>query len=262
MIIIEAKNIVKQFEQKDSNFMNRSYLTAVNNVSLAIEENTTIGIVGESGSGKSTFGEILGDLQIPNSGHIFYEGKDIRSLTKEEYLDFRRNVQFIFQNPQGSMNPYYKIVDVLLEPMKTLLPDFNRTKALQEINKMMVDVGLDESYLSKYASQLSGGQCQRVAIARALLLKPKVIVCDEAVSALDVSVQAQILNLLKELKKTYQTSLLFISHDIAVVKYISDKVMVLYRGDMVEYGSVNEVINHPQHDYTKKLLHYVSLKGA
>lgn len=126
----------------------------------------------------------------------------------------------------------------------------------------MVDVGLDESYLNKYASQLSGGQCQRVAIARALLLKPKVIVCDEAVSALDVSVQAQILNLLKELKKTYQTSLLFISHDIAVVKYISDKVMVLYRGDMVEYGSVNEVINHPQHDYTKKLLHYVSLKGA
>lgn len=123
MIIIEAKNIVKQFEQKDSNFMNRSYLTAVNNVSLAIEENTTIGIVGESGSEKSTFGEILGDLQTPNSGHIFYEGKDIRSLTKEEYLDFRRNVQFIFQNPQGSMNPYYKIVDVLLEPMKTLLPD-------------------------------------------------------------------------------------------------------------------------------------------
>lgn len=262
MIIIEAKNIVKQFEQKDSNFMNRSYLTAVNNVSLAIEENTTIGIVGESGSGKSTFGEILGDLQTPNSGHIFYEGKDIRSLTKEEYLDFRRNVQFTFQNPQGSMNPYYKIVDVLLEPMKTLLPDYNRTKALHEIKKMMVDVGLDESYLNKYASQLSGGQCQRVAIARALLLKPKVIVCDEAVSALDVSVQAQILNLLKELKKTYQTSLLFISHDIAVIKYISDKVMVLYRGDMVEYRSVNEVINHPQHDYTKKLLHYVSLKGA
>ncbi|UUX33605.1 ABC transporter ATP-binding protein [Fundicoccus culcitae] len=261
-MLLQAENIVKTFPKKNSGLFKKESLIAVNHVSLEIKADTTIGLVGESGSGKSTLGEVLGDLQKPSSGVIYYKGRDIRQLKGADYQAFRRNVQFIFQNPQGSMNPYYKIKQVLLEPLKALSEHYDEAEALVKVEQMMEDVGLDASYLDRYPSELSGGQSQRVAIGRALLLNPEIIICDECVSALDVSVQAQILNLLKRMQKLYHTSYLFISHDIATVKYMSDEVIVMFRGDVVEHGTTAEVLDDPKNDYTKKLLKYVRLKNG
>lgn len=261
-MLLKGENLVKEFPKKSSGPLQREVLTAVNRVTLEIKPQKTIGVVGESGSGKSTLGELLGDLQKPTSGIVTYKGQNIAQMSREEYQVYRRNVQFIFQSPQGSMNPHYRIRRVLLEPMKAIADNYDEKQALKKIEQMIIDIGLDLSYLDRYPSELSGGQAQRVAIGRALLLNPEIIICDEAVSALDVSVQAQILNLLKELQKQYKTSYLFISHDIATVKYMSDEVVVMFRGDLVEQGEVLDVLNNPQHDYTKKLLKYSKIMGG
>lgn len=261
-MLLEGIELKKIYKKKSEKLFQRNLLTAVNNVSLSIPENSSIGVVGESGSGKSTLGELLGNLQKPEGGVVRYKGKDISSMSPSEYMEYRRNVQFIFQNPQGSMNPHYRIRDIMLEPMRTLLPNYDETSALKDVKAMMASIGLSEEYLDRYPNELSGGQCQRVAIGRALLLKPELIICDECVSALDVSVQAQILNLMKSLKREYGTSYLFISHDIAAVKYMSDEILVMYKGRAVEYGSAAEIIYNPQHNYTKRLIKYNLLKGA
>ncbi|WP_067725823.1 ABC transporter ATP-binding protein [Oceanobacillus damuensis] len=253
--ILEAKQIIKEFKVKKERLLDKkSYFRAVNDISLRIRKGQTIGIVGESGSGKSTVSEIIGDLQKPTSGTINYEGKDIRKLSQAEYRDFRKNVQFIFQSPKDSLHPFYTIKENLLEPLKIYAEEFNQKQAMIEIENMIKKVNLDVSILKKHASEISGGQAQRVAIARALLLKPKVIICDECVSALDVSVQAQILDLLLDLQEEFATSYLFISHDISAVNYVSDYVVVMKNGEVLEEGVTDQVLFQPQSDYTKTLI--------
>ncbi|WP_019131949.1 ABC transporter ATP-binding protein [Peptoniphilus obesi] len=260
--MLSVKNIIKKYKSQNFSILNKKYFTAVDNVSLEVPENTIVGIVGQSGSGKTTLAEIIGGLQNPTSGEIFYNDIEIKKLNKEQYKEYRKNVQFIFQSPVESMNPYYKVSKILEEPMKCVLEDYNQKESIEKIEKMIEYIGLDKSYLYKYPKELSGGEAQRIAIARALLLNPKYIICDECVSALDVSVQAQILNLLKNLQKEFSISYLFISHDLATVKYMSDKVIVMKEGKIVEKGNTEEVFLDPQSDYTKMILKYSRLKEA
>lgn len=229
-------------------------VTAVDDISLSIRAGETLGIVGESGSGKSTIGEILGGLQKATQGSVYFEGIDILDADKAQRKHYRRNVQFIFQDPKGSMNPHFTIEKVIGEPLVTLDVCKDKAKIKQEVARMIELVGLEADTIEKYPSELSGGQCQRVAIARALAVNPKVIICDEPVSALDVSVQAQILNLLKDLQKEFGIAYLFISHDIGVVNYMADRIIVMNRGSIVETGDAERIFKHPVEDYTKKLV--------
>lgn len=255
MPILEGRRIVKDFPGKRSRLFERNRtFRALDDVSLFLEEGTTLGIVGESGSGKSTLGEILGDLQRPSSGIVLYEGRDIRSLDRDDWKFFRKNVQFIFQNPKESMNPFFTIRKVLFEPMSVMLGLRDEEEMTERSLHMLERVGLSSEVLSKYPSELSGGQCQRIAIARALLLSPRVVICDEAVASLDVSVEAQILNLLKKIQMEDGTSYIFISHDIGVIRYMSDSVMVLLKGHVVESGPVDKVIFDPREEYTRRLV--------
>jgi len=254
--VITLKNIRKEFAVKKHFFTGKvqEKLAAVKNVSFEIDEGKTLGIVGESGSGKSTTGEIAGGLQKPTYGSVFYYGKNIAEMSAEEYMEYRKNVQFIFQDPKGSMDPNYKIGEIISMPILTLKIAKDKSAVDKLVNDMLEKVGLDKSVKNKYPSEISGGQCQRAAIARALVVNPKVIICDEPVSALDVSIQAQILNLLKELQKEFKISYIFISHDIGVVNYMSDTIMVMSKGNMVETGEAKQVLIHPKEEYTKKLI--------
>jgi ABC-type oligopeptide transport system ATPase subunit len=254
-VVLEAKAIVKEFKlKKEKLFDKKRVFRAVDDISIQLKQGETVGIVGESGSGKSTLSEIIGDLQTPTTGRVLYEGNDVRSFSKEQYKSFRRDVQFIFQSPKDSLHPFYTIKENLLEPLRVNNPKFKQKDAVKEIEAMIKKVKLEPEILSKYASEISGGQAQRVAIARALLLKPKVIICDECVSALDVSVQAQILDLLVELQREFGTSYLFISHDISAVNYVSDYLIVMQNGKVVEEGEAETVLFHPEKDYTKTLI--------
>jgi len=254
--VISLKNIRKEYVVKKHFFTGKvkEKVVAVKNVDFETEEGKTLGIVGESGSGKSTTGEIAGGLQEPIYGSVFYYGKNIAKMSDEEYMEFRRNVQFIFQDPKGSMDPNYKIGEILSQPILTLKIAKDKNEVNKLIDDMLEKVGLDTSVKNKYPGEISGGQCQRAAIARALVVKPKVIICDEPVSALDVSIQAQILNLLKELQKELNITYIFISHDIGVVNYMSDTIMVMSKGSVVEIGVAKQVLIHPKEEYTKKLI--------
>lgn len=254
--VIEIKNIRKEYIVK-KHFLTGKPLekvAAVKNSSFKVEEGKTVGIVGESGSGKSTTGEIAGGLQKPSFGGVFYYGKNVCEMAEWEYEDYRRNVQFIFQDPKGSMDPNYTVGDNISFPLLTLKIVENKKDALKKVEEILDKVGLDKGVKNKYPWEISGGQCQRAAIARALVVNPKVIICDEPVSALDVSIQAQILNLLKRLQKEYNISYIFISHDIGVVNYMSDTIIVMSKGNIVEMGNAKEVFLNPKEDYTKKLL--------
>lgn len=254
--VISLKNIRKEFVLK-KHFLTgkvQEKVAAVKNVSFRIGEGKTLGIVGESGSGKSTTGEIAGGLQKPTYGSVFYYGKNIAEMSAKEYMEYRRNVQFIFQDPKGSMDPNYKIREIISMPILTLEVAKDKRTVDKLVDNMLEKVGLDKSVKNKYPGEISGGQCQRAAIARALVVNPKVIICDEPVSALDVSIQAQILNLLKELQKEFKISYIFISHDIGVVNYMSDTIMVMSKGNMVETGDAKQVLIHPKKEYTKKLI--------
>ena len=254
--VISAVNIRKEYVTK-KHFITgkvKEKYVAVKSASFDIEEGKTVGIVGESGSGKSTIGEIVGGLQEPTYGNVFYYGKNINNLSDDEYEDYRKSVQFIFQDPKGSMDPNYKILDILSMPLITTNIAKNKSEAEKLIDKMLIRVGLDLNTKNKYAAEISGGQCQRAAIARALLVKPKLIICDEPVSALDVSIQAQILNLLKEVQKELNISYIFISHDIGVVNYMSDTILVMKNGTIVESGEAKKVLLNPKEKYTKRLI--------
>lgn len=255
-VVISATNIRKEYVTK-KHFITgkiKEKYVAVKSANFNIEEGKTLGIVGESGSGKSTIGEIVGGLQNPTYGNVFYYGKNIKELSVEEYQDYRKSVQFIFQDPKGSMDPNYNIFDILSMPLITTNIAKNKNEAEKLIDEMLLRVGLDLSVKNKYPAEISGGQCQRAAIARALIVKPKLIICDEPVSALDVSIQAQILNLLKELQKELNISYIFISHDIGVVNYMSDTILVMKSGTIVESGEAKEVLLNPKENYTKKLI--------
>ncbi|WP_326906804.1 ABC transporter ATP-binding protein [Sedimentibacter sp. MB31-C6] len=255
-IVLSVKNIRKEFIVK-KHFLTgkvKDKVVAVKNVSFSIQEGKTLGIVGESGSGKSTTGEITGGLMKPTYGKVFYKNKNIYEITKKEFQEYRKNVQFIFQDPKGSMDPNYKISDIIAEPLLTLNICNNKREALKLVDEILSKVGLDDNIKNKYPSEISGGQCQRAAIARALVVNPSVIICDEPVSALDVSIQAQILNLLKKLQKEYNISYIFISHDIGVVNFMADKIMVMKDGNVVEMNEAKQVLLHPKQKYTKKLI--------
>ncbi len=254
--ILSAINIRKEFIVKKHFITGKTLdkVVAVKNSSFFVTEGKTIGIVGESGSGKSTTGEIVGGLIKPTFGKVCYRGRNIEELSYIEYKKYRKNVQFIFQDPKGSMDPNYKIGQIIAEPLFILKYAQNSNEAEKMVDEILERVGLDSAFKNKYPLEMSGGQCQRAAIARALVVKPHVIICDEPVSALDVSIQAQILNLLKDLQKEYNIAYVFISHDIGVVNYMADEIMVMNMGNVVEMGEPNQILKNPKEKYTKKLI--------
>ena len=251
-IVLEGRNIVRDYHVGGGLFGKAKSVRAVKGVSFTLERGKTLAIVGESGCGKSTLGRILTLIDPQTSGELLIEGKPINIEKDRVTPELRRKVQIIFQNPYGSLNPRQKIGEVLGEP---LLLNTNKSAAERRdlAMQMLVKVGLGPEHYNRYPHMFSGGQRQRIAIARALMLSPSLLVLDEPVSALDLSVQAQVLNLLADLQDEFNLTYVFISHDLSVVRYIADEVMVMYYGEVVEYGTRDEVFSNPQHSYTKTL---------
>lgn len=252
-IIVEIENLTKIYNQENRIFTKgREIFKAVDGVNLKLKKGRTLGLVGESGSGKSTIARCLVGLAKIDGGRILYRDRDISQYDRDTLKSFRRQVQMIFQDPYSSFDPKKIFSFSLQEPLNLYSGDDQSIE--NRITEILYRVGLDPALKQRYPRQLSGGQCQRMNIARALLLKPELIICDEPVSALDISIQAQILNLLKELQKEYGLTFLFISHDLSVIKYMSDDVAVIYKGRIVEQGSCAEVLKLPRHPYTRLLL--------
>ena len=259
-ILFKIENLCTWFPIKRGLFSRiAGHVKAVDSVSLDIFEGETLGLVGESGSGKTTLGRTLIGLEKPYAGRMLYKGDDLATWSSKDWLKKRRDIQIIFQDPFASLNPRLSIFEILLEGLKEhkLLEGDETAVAEQLLN----DVGLDASYLYRYPFEFSGGQRQRISIARAISMKPRFIVCDEAVSALDVSVQAQVINLLMDLKDKYNLTYLFISHDLSVVRHIADRIAVMNQGKIVELGQSEEIMESPQDEYTKKLLSAVPVPG-
>lgn len=252
-IILEVKDLKKSFYSRKGLFGKEEF-QAVKGVSFKLAKGKTLGLVGESGSGKTTVGLLLMRLHQASGGQAFIEGKDILSLTEKEFAKYQRKIQIIFQNPYASLNPRFTIGQILLEPMQIHGIGKDDAERKQIAHGLLERVNLPEQAYYRYPHEFSGGQRQRIAIARCLTLKPEILICDESVSALDVSVQAQVLNLLQDLQDEFGLSYIFISHDLSVVKYISDQVMVMNHGEVVEIANSDELYAHPQHDYTKRLL--------
>jgi peptide/nickel transport system ATP-binding protein len=238
------------------NFFGKSkeMVKAVNQVSFDVYPGETLGLVGESGCGKTTLGRSILRLIEPTSGSINFESIDLRSLKKDELREIRRDIQIIFQDPYSSLNPRLTVGDSLMEPLQVHQFYTNNTKRKKKVLELLERVNLLPEHFNRYPHEFSGGQRQRIVIARALALQPKFIICDESVSALDVSVQAQVLNLIRELQQEFNLTYIFISHDLAVIKHISDRMMVMNKGEIVEMGDPDEIYYHPKEDYTKKLI--------
>lgn len=252
--LVEVKNLKQYFGTK------KNVVKAIDDISFDIVEGETFGLVGESGSGKSTIGRALLRLYQPTDGEILFEGKDIATLTKgKELLEFRKEAQMIFQDPYASLDSRMKVRDIIAEGIDIHHLASTKEERNQMVDELLETVGLNREHANRYPHEFSGGQRQRIGIARALALNPKFIVCDEAISALDVSIQAQIVNLLKKLQKEKGLTYLFIAHDLSMVKYISDRIAVMYRGRIVEMGSAECVYTNPQHAYTKSLLSAIPL---
>ena len=248
--LLEVRNLKKYFKT------NRGTVHAVDDVSFTLERGKTLGVVGESGCGKSTLGRNVIRLQDPTSGQIIYDGQDITDLTTKEMKAKRRDLQIIFQDPYSSLNPRKTIMEIIAEPIifNKLMGDASKQDIEKRVRELMDTVGLAQRLINSYPHELDGGRRQRIGIARALSLDPKFIVCDEPVSALDVSIQAQILNLLKELQADRGLTYMFITHDLSVVNYFSDDIMVMYLGQVVEKAPAEVLFKNPVHPYTKALL--------
>ena len=252
-VILQAKGLKKSFFFK-SGLFSKTEFKAVKGVDFTLRKGHTLGVVGESGSGKTTMGLTLLRLHEPTGGEVLFEGRDLLKMSGPEWQKMRRRIQVVFQNPYASLNPRFTIAQTLLEPMEIHGIGQDHSERLATASALLKKVGLDESALHKYPHEFSGGQRQRIAIARCLTLKPEVLVLDEAVSALDVSVQAQVLNLLKDLQDEFGLSYIFISHDLAVVKFISDEVLVMQHGDVVEQNDARALLAAPKEEYTRRLL--------
>ena len=256
----EKKKLVEVKHLKQYFGTTNNLVKAIDDISFDIYEGETFGLVGESGSGKSTTGRALLRLYQPTDGEILFEGKDIATLTKgKELLEFRKEAQMIFQDPYASLDSRMKVRDIIAEGIDIHHLASTKEERNQMVDELLETVGLNREHANRYPHEFSGGQRQRIGIARALALNPKFIVCDEAISALDVSIQAQIVNLLKKLQKEKGLTYLFIAHDLSMVKYISDRIAVMYRGRIVEMGSAECVYTNPQHAYTKSLLSAIPL---
>jgi oligopeptide transport system ATP-binding protein len=258
--LLEVRNLTKVFDLTASAFATRrgGQVLAVDDASIDIHEGETLGLVGESGSGKSTLGRLILRLIEPTAGTIRFDGIDLLNAGGSELRRLRRDMQIIFQDPFGSLDPRYRVEDVIAEPLilhqKIVGESLSRAARRQRVQELLCAVGMDESAMQRYPHEFSGGQRQRIGIARALALRPKFIVADEPVSALDVSVGAQIVNLLQQLQRDFGLTYLFISHSMPVVRYLSTRIAVMYQGKIVETGTTEQITAQPQHDYTRKLL--------
>lgn len=254
-IILETKNLKQYFPLGKKKAGEKLFVKANDGIDMVLYEGETIGIVGESGCGKSTFGRSLLKLYTPTDGSIIYNGRDITGLSTKEMVPLRREMQIIFQDPYSSLNPRMTVGNIIGEALVEHGLYKGGSKELEDyVKEIMKTCGLDDYMIYRYPHEFSGGQRQRIGIARSLALKPKFVVCDEAVSALDVSIQSQVINLLNDLKKEFGMSYLFISHDLSVVKHISDRIGVMYLGNMVELAPKKNLYASPQHPYTKALL--------
>jgi len=252
-IVLEARDLAKSFHFGAGVFGKRE-LKAVKGASFKVARGKTLGLVGESGSGKSTIALLLVRLHQASRGQVLFEGKDLLSLPPKAAYRYKRRIQIVFQNPYASLNPRFTVGQILMEPLQIHGIGAGESQRRAAANELLARVGLDAASFYKYPHEFSGGQRQRIAIARVLTLKPELLICDESVSALDVSIQAQLLNLLQDLQDEYRMSYLFISHDLAVVKYMADEVMVMKDGEIVEIAGSDELYAHPKHPYTRTLL--------
>lgn len=253
--LVSVRNLRTWFPVYGGVFRRRTgEIKAVDDVSFDVEAGQTVGLVGESGSGKTTVGRTLLKLTPATSGEVLYEGRDILPLPESDFRPLRKDLQMIFQDPFGSLNPRMTVHAILSEPLEIHFPAMSREDRRERVAELLRLVGLPADAMGRYPHEFSGGQRQRIGIARALAVKPRFIVCDEPVSALDVSVQAQIVNLLQDLQEQLGVAYLFIAHDLAVVEHVSDHVIVMHRGKVVESASAGAIYEDPQHDYTKKLL--------
>ena len=260
--IMQVENLKVHFDvssEGDMPWTKRKKLQAVNGVSFELKSGETLGIVGESGCGKSTLARAIISMVPAETGRVLWFGKDLLALKKTEMRKHRKEIQMIFQDPLASLNPRMTIGEIIAEPLKTHYPKTSKADIKARVGDVMNKVGLLENLINRYPHEFSGGQCQRIGIARALILKPKLIICDEPVSALDVSIQAQVINLLMDLQKEMGLTLIFIAHDLSIVKHISTKIMVLYMGNIVELAKSEDIYNHPRHPYTQALISAVPI---
>jgi len=255
--LLEVINVEKEYITKSGLFTKSQSFKAVNDVSFKLYEGETLGLVGESGCGKSTLGNAILQLDKATAGSILYNGIDITQLSKTDTRALRKDIQIIFQDPYSSLNPRIPVGEAIMEPMEVHNLYNSDTERKEKVIEILNRVGLSEDYFNRYPHEFSGGQRQRIGIARTIALQPKLIVCDESVSALDISVQAQVLNLLNELKKDFGFTYIFISHDLAVVKYMSDQLLVMNQGKIEELDDADVIYNTPQKEYTKKLIHAI-----
>ena len=257
--ILSVEHLCKHFLLKKAlKKDNQVFVKAVNDVSFTVEKGETLGIVGESGCGKSTLGRSLLRLWEPTSGKIFFNGEDIMKYDSRQLRELRKDMQYIFQDPYSAMNPKMTIRDIIMEPLDNFEKGMKGAEKEERVAHLLDIVGLSSDVMNRYPHEFSGGQRQRIVIARGIALNPQLLVCDESVSALDVSVQAQIINLLQELKQRFSLTYLFISHDLRVVKFISDRIMVLYVGEIMEIAPANDLFSSPKHPYTRSLIGSIS----
>ncbi len=258
--ILSVENLKVHFPiSKKGSWFKKVTLKAVDGVTFDIQKGETLGVVGESGCGKSTLARAILRLLPVTEGNVTLLGKNLLSLDNQKMREARKDIQMIFQDPLASLNPRMTAGEIIAEPLKTFFPRMPKIEVKTKITNLMNLVGLIPEHINRYPHEFSGGQCQRIGIARALILNPKIIVCDEPVSALDVSIQAQIVNLLKKLQRELGLTLIFIAHDLSIVKHISDRIMVMYLGRPVEIGNREQIYKNPQHPYTKALLSAVPI---